>query len=182
MFLHVSVILFTAGVCYPSMHCRWYPSMPCRRGVPTPGGCLLWRWRVGGACSQGGACSGGSAPGGAARGVWRRPRKADSYHCGRYASYRNAFLFIQSINQVVYSNHIFLLSPGNDGGGNVSNRVCLITDMGGWVLVQGLGLPLYRNPVPAPSLCGPWPWRPRHVETWSIWNDCTGTLLLSSPP
>ena len=27
-FLHVSVILFIGG--YPSMHCRWYPSMPCR--------------------------------------------------------------------------------------------------------------------------------------------------------
>ena len=23
-----------AGGCYPSMHCRWYPSMPCSRGVP----------------------------------------------------------------------------------------------------------------------------------------------------
>ena len=27
-FLHVSVILFMGGC--PSMHCRWYPSMPCR--------------------------------------------------------------------------------------------------------------------------------------------------------
>ena len=65
MFLHVSVILFT-GVCYPSMHYRWYPSLPCRRslggsalqgpgpgkvpgprgpsGVPAPrGACLVWR-------------------------------------------------------------------------------------------------------------------------------------------
>ena len=25
MFLHVSVILFTGGGWYPSMHCRWYP-------------------------------------------------------------------------------------------------------------------------------------------------------------
>ena len=39
MFLHVSVILFIGG-CYPSMHCRWYPSMPCSRGS-APGGCLL---------------------------------------------------------------------------------------------------------------------------------------------
>ena len=31
MFLHVSVILFKGGGCYPSMHCRWYPSMPCSR-------------------------------------------------------------------------------------------------------------------------------------------------------
>ena len=43
--------------CYPSMHCRWYSSMPCSRspggvcswGVPgpggsAPGGCLLWGW------------------------------------------------------------------------------------------------------------------------------------------
>ena len=27
------------GVCYPSMHCRWYPSMPCSRSL---GGGLLW--------------------------------------------------------------------------------------------------------------------------------------------
>ena len=32
MFLHVSVILFGGGggIQHPSMHCRWYPSMPCR--------------------------------------------------------------------------------------------------------------------------------------------------------
>ena len=61
MFLHVSVILFMGGGgggvvsqhalqvvsqyalqqvswgggCYPNMHCRWYPSMPCSR---SPGG------------------------------------------------------------------------------------------------------------------------------------------------
>ena len=29
IFLHLSVILFTGGDVYPSMHCRWYPSMPC---------------------------------------------------------------------------------------------------------------------------------------------------------
>ena len=75
MFLLVSVILLTGGwvlsqhalqqvsgvcvcVCYPSMYCRWYPSMPCSRslggggvcscgvsapvGVSAPGGYLLW--------------------------------------------------------------------------------------------------------------------------------------------
>ena len=39
MFLLMSVIL-----CYPSMHCRWYPSMPCSR---SPGGCypsMHCRW------------------------------------------------------------------------------------------------------------------------------------------
>ena len=53
------MILYTRGGCYPSMHWRWYPSMPCSR---SPGG------GGGGACSQrgpapgevpalGGACS-----------------------------------------------------------------------------------------------------------------------------
>ena len=51
MFLHVSVILFTGG-CYPSMHCRWYPSMPCSRGVPVAGG----------ACSRGVPAPGGTCP------------------------------------------------------------------------------------------------------------------------
>ena len=63
MFLHLSV-----RWCYPSMHCRWYPSMPCRGclllGDLLPGrGCACSR----GACSWGGGwvCSGGvPAPGG----------------------------------------------------------------------------------------------------------------------
>ena len=43
IFSQASVILLT-GVCYPSMHCRWYPSIPCSRspeGVSAPGACLL---------------------------------------------------------------------------------------------------------------------------------------------
>ena len=52
------------GVCYPSMHCRWCPSMPCSR-------------------SPGGGCSRGCL-------VETPPR--DGYRCGRYASYWNAFL------------------------------------------------------------------------------------------
>ena len=60
MFLLVSVILFTGdGVCYPSMHCRWYPSMPCsrsqggsapRRGMSAPRGLLrggVFSWGCG---------------------------------------------------------------------------------------------------------------------------------------
>ena len=53
------------GVCYPSMHCRWYSSMPCSR---SPGG--------------------GAAPGGC---LVRHPPR-DGYCCRRYASYWNAFL------------------------------------------------------------------------------------------
>ena len=39
------------GGCYPSIHCKWYPSMPCSRGVSSGGwpsviafccGLLLW--------------------------------------------------------------------------------------------------------------------------------------------
>ena len=33
VFLLVSVILLMGGGFYPSMHCRWYPSMPCSRSV-----------------------------------------------------------------------------------------------------------------------------------------------------
>ena len=40
------------GVCYPSMHCRWYPSMPCSR---SPGGCypsMHCRWCPSIPCSR----------------------------------------------------------------------------------------------------------------------------------
>ena len=90
MFLHLSVILFTAG-CYPSMHCRWYHSIACSR---YPGGGLLQRGACsrGGACSWGGACSGGSVLGVPAPGGMETPVQADGYCCGRYACYWNAFL------------------------------------------------------------------------------------------
>ena len=44
--------------CYPRIHCRWYPSMPCSRGVHAQGGgcsqgCLLW-W--GGGSAPRGRC------------------------------------------------------------------------------------------------------------------------------
>ena len=66
MFLLVSVILLTGGVYYPSMRCRWYPSLPLQQ---VSGGCLLPGWGVcsqgwgvsvpGGVCSRGeGVCSG----------------------------------------------------------------------------------------------------------------------------
>ena len=66
------------------------------RGVPAPGGLVWGVWSGGGACSGGsglgGACSGGSGPGGVPGGD-----PPDSYCCGRYASYWNAFLFSRSI-------------------------------------------------------------------------------------
>ena len=62
IFSQASVILLTGGEgrgrgvwCCPSMHCRWYPSMPCSR---SRGGLLLGGGVLGpggGACSQGGA-------------------------------------------------------------------------------------------------------------------------------
>ena len=48
MFLLMSVIL-----CYPSMHCRWYPSMPCSRS--RGGGCypsMHCRWYPSMSCSR----------------------------------------------------------------------------------------------------------------------------------
>ena len=80
--------------CYPSMHCRWYPSMSCSaggwllqsrvpalegvcsRGVPALGGCLLWGVLIPGGCME------------------TPLPKADGYCCGRYASYWNAFWFL----------------------------------------------------------------------------------------
>ena len=64
IFLHVSVILFTGGVCYPSMPCS--RGVPALGGVPAQWGCLL----PDGVCSRG--CllwGGGFAPGG-----WRPPQ------------------------------------------------------------------------------------------------------------
>ena len=57
----LQVCVWTQGVgrgCYPSMHCRWYPSMPCNRS---------W-WGLQ-AHTQGG-CGGGSGPGPQPRGSW----------------------------------------------------------------------------------------------------------------
>ena len=84
MFLHMSVILFTGGGCYPSM--------PCSR---SPGGCLLR----------------GDAPGGGGGGG--DPPQADAYCCGRYASYWNAFLLLKR-NITGLGNRVRLSSGRND--------------------------------------------------------------------
>ena len=116
------------GACYPSMHCRWYPSMACSRspggswpspkeevegdlvqvhsqGVnwggsgpgPQPRGKLRDIWS-GGCLVQGGACSRGcllwGVPGG-------DPPPPNGYCCGWYASYWNAFLFMNSLKKTV---------------------------------------------------------------------------------
>ena len=52
--------------CYPSMHCRWYPSMPCRgvcSGRSAPGGFALFLPGPRGACSRGVSSWGVPAPG-----------------------------------------------------------------------------------------------------------------------
>ena len=86
MFLQVCVCLQGGGIpaclvggipaCLAaSLQGGWYPSVPCSRspgGACSQGGCLL----LGGACSRG----------------EETPCPADSYCCGRYASYWNAFL------------------------------------------------------------------------------------------
>ena len=104
MFLHVFVILFTGG--YPSMHCRWYPDMPCSRSPgggwypsmpcrfpgPHPRGKLRGLARVvSWPTPGGGACRGGCL----LRGVCGEPppRHRDSYCCRRYTSYWIAFLY-----------------------------------------------------------------------------------------
>ena len=102
MFLQVSVILFTGGVCLVPEGCLVWGEMPgpgggclvqrgaSSWGVPGPGG--AWSQRVsgsGGVWSQGGAWSQGvSGPGGMPGG----DPPSDGYCWGRYASYWNAFL------------------------------------------------------------------------------------------
>ena len=115
MFLHVSVILSTGGcllqggVCSGGEVCSQIGGL--LRGVFAPRGVYSE-----GICSQGGSALGGSAPGwtGLLWGVsapwgcllWGRgvcywgspgPSPRDSYSCGRYASYCNAFLFYVKI-------------------------------------------------------------------------------------
>ena len=104
---------------YSSIHCRWYPSMPCSRGrVPTRGGVcdrgsLLWGvpapgdllpgvpaleggYPLGGTCSGGCLLQGVPALGGACSGGTETLLKADGYCCRWYASYWNAFLNIRA--------------------------------------------------------------------------------------
>ena len=54
------------GGCYRSMHCRWYPNMPCSRspgGCLVPGGACLGEYLVPGGCPPGTAtAAGGTHP------------------------------------------------------------------------------------------------------------------------
>ena len=68
------------------------------RGVPAPGGCLLWEGRgcpggLLGGIGPRGVSSGALIPGGSARGM-PLGDPPDGYCCGRYTSYWNAFLFV----------------------------------------------------------------------------------------
>ena len=85
--------------------------MPALGGVSAPGGrggCLLWGCvpcpggcvpGPGGVCSRGDVClvQGVSGPGGCAwsGGAWWKPPR-DGHCCGRYASYWNALLLINT--------------------------------------------------------------------------------------
>ena len=72
------------GGCYPSIHCRWYPSMPCSKsrgeGVPAPGGLL--RGMSGGDPPGTATAAGGTHPTGMYSClVMFEPCKADSITC-----------------------------------------------------------------------------------------------------
>ena len=107
VFTRVCHSVVTEGGCYPSMHCRWYPSMPCSRR---------------GACS----CSGGApAPGGVET---PPPPKADGYCCGRYASYWNAFLFNNLNKCNVVSGGTLTLPPKQEDQHviiKINNSTCI---------------------------------------------------------
>ena len=72
-------VCLSTGECYPSMYCRWYPSMPCSR---SPGGCAIPACLAAGlqgslqAHTQWGS-GGGSGPGPQPREklrrIWSRP-------------------------------------------------------------------------------------------------------------
>ena len=78
-YVFTGVCLSTGGGCYPSMHCRWYRSMPCSR---SRGGCYPSM-----PCSR-------SPEGGVSRPTLKAKVEGgdtppDGYCCGRYA-----FLFL----------------------------------------------------------------------------------------
>ena len=66
------------------MHCMWYPSMPCTGECAIPACLVAGGFAPGGVPGLGGLLWG--VPGG-------DPLPPDGHCCGRYASYRNAFLF-----------------------------------------------------------------------------------------
>ena len=116
MFLQVSVILFTKGRWwYSSMHCRWYPSMPCSRSPRGRGVVSQHVFQVSRLIPRGeveGSGLGGS-PGphlgglqahtggglqahtqwGACIPACTEVDPPNGYCCRRYASYWNAFLY-----------------------------------------------------------------------------------------
>ena len=99
-------------MCYPSMHFRWYPSMPCsrspgRKGSPGPHPRKKWRGsgpgpqprgKLRGIWSRGPALWGGTwswgvpGPGGCLLWGCLVGTPQDNYCCEWYASYWNAFL------------------------------------------------------------------------------------------
>ena len=73
--MFTGVCLSTVGGYYPSMHCRWYPSMPCSRS-PGPHQRGKWRGIWSRPTTKGklrGIWSRPTPWGGALRGIWSRP-------------------------------------------------------------------------------------------------------------
>ena len=77
-----------------------YTSMPCRFPGPHPRGSLKGlAWGVGGLQAQTQGESPGPDLGGVSQHALRQTSPADSYCCGRYASYWNTFLCIFFLRQ-----------------------------------------------------------------------------------
>ena len=113
------------GGCYPSMHCRWHPSMPCSR---SPGGCypsMHCRWYpsmpysrfLGGACSGGGSAPGGSAPKG---GVWWRPPRTATAVGGMHPTGMHSCF----ISVCLFTMEWGITGPMSFPGGRVSLVLC----------------------------------------------------------
>ena len=115
-----------AGGCYPSMHCRWYPSMPSRGGSPPGGVPGPGVSAPGGVCSQGGVAF--------CCGLLLRPSGLVHSVEGGLLLKVVLTLFLFHANCQIDNSHMFLaqitfLPPANCEG-YVFTGVCLSTGRG----------------------------------------------------
>ena len=118
------------SVYYPSMHCRWYSSMPCSRGVisqhalqqeegSAPRGSALGVPGLGGLCSWGVCCQGGSAAEG---GVWWRPPPMATAVGSTHPTGMHSFcLYLYSHHIRLYTRHYLLLIACYESHWNASS-------------------------------------------------------------